>query len=184
MSKPRDPEGFQRDLSPWSFSLCSCFVSGKLKLLWPRYYSSLRLGGWGQKYSNRYVPFWRQIGLQLLSVKSVASHWNGKKTPSSDTNVSVLVKFSILLLPLTGNLTLEHKKQAFFRGTGLDSVAYMWLSAVTWDTLQYPLPGLPQLVGRGTALPQPGLVSQPSAPERGRGLRWWETFRQLNQVPF
>lgn len=63
--------------------------------------------------------------------KVIASHWNGKKNPSSDTNVSVLVKFSILLLPLTGNLTLEHKKQAFFRGTGLDSVAYMWLSAVT-----------------------------------------------------
>lgn len=48
----------------------------------------------------------------------------GKKTPTfSDTNFSVLVKFSILLHPLTGNLTLEHKNQAFFRGTGLDSVA-------------------------------------------------------------
>lgn len=62
-------------------------------------------------------------------VSSITLEW--KKNPSSDTNVSVLVKFSILLLPLTGNLTLEHKKQAFFRGTGLDSVAYMWLSAVT-----------------------------------------------------
>lgn len=68
-------------------------------------------------------PVLKTDWLQLLSEKSVASHWNGKKNPSSDTNFSVLVKFSVLLLPLTGNLTLEHKKQAFFRGTGLDSVA-------------------------------------------------------------
>lgn len=54
-------------------------------------------------------------------VSSITLEW--KKNPSSDTNFSVLVKFSILLLPLMGNLTLEHKNQAFFRGTGLDSVA-------------------------------------------------------------
>lgn len=74
MSKPRDPESFQWDLSPWSFYLCSCFVSGKLKPLWPCCYSTLILGGWGQKHSRRDVLFWRQIGLQLLSENSVAWH--------------------------------------------------------------------------------------------------------------
>lgn len=62
---------------------------------------------------------WGPVSLRKFS--SMTLEW--KKNPSSDKNFSVLVKFSILLLPLTGSLTLEHKLQAFFRGTGLDSVA-------------------------------------------------------------
>lgn len=68
--------------------------------------SALRWCGQGQKHSQeRDVLYCRETGLQLLSEKSVASHWNEKKPTSSDINFSVLVKSSILPLPLTRGLT-------------------------------------------------------------------------------